>query len=286
VPIQSRLLVLALFCGGQTLSAQSKPGLTFDLYSRSTVSTDTAINVVHMKATDDALRMEFEKRPGGGQFRGLPVGDRGVVIIRGSGAELIMLDPDKKQYMSIKPIEMMEGARKMMESMGGSMTFDSTASSFQVDSLGPGPTIDGHNTLRYRVTARMKLRVAMMGEDQTLENQMVSESQNAVDLAEFGNVMGTPSGMRDMIQSMAQTVGVPKSFVDQASSAGRKVRGFPLHAERQTTTTSRSGTRSHSEISDTKNVRRASIPDSDFAVPKDYKLMPFPLGQPRSGAGN
>ena len=245
------------------------------------MSTDTATNVVHMKATENSLRMEFEKRPVGGQFRGLPLGDHSVVIIKAAGAELIMLDPDKKQYISIRPIEMMEGARKMMESMGGSMAFDSTSSSFQVDSLGPGPTIDGRSTLRYRVTARVKLRLAMMGQEQTVENQMVSESLNAVDLAEFANTMGPASGVRDMIQSMAQTVGVPKTFLDQAASAGRKMRGFPLHSERQTTMTTPSGTRSHSETTDTKNIRRASIPDSAFAVPADYKQMPLPLGQPR-----
>ena len=121
----------------------------------------------------------------------------------------------------------------------------------------------------------------MMGQEQTVENQMVSESLNAVDLAEFANTMGPASGVRDMIQSMAQTVGVPKTFLDQAASAGRKMRGFPLHSERQTTMTTPSGTRSHSETTDTKNIRRASIPDSAFAVPADYKQMPLPLGQPR-----
>jgi hypothetical protein len=263
------------------LSAQSQPGLKFDLYSRSRGSTDTTTNVVHVQATNKAMRMEFDKRPVGGQFRGLPVGDHGVVIVRSAGAEFVMLDPDKRQYMSIKPLEMMEGARKMMESMGGSMTFDSTASTFQIDSLGPGPTLDGHATLRYRLTARMKLHVAMMGQEQTVENELISESQNAVDLADFANTMGPASGVRDMIQSIAQTAGVPKSFLDQASNAGRKSIGFPLHTERQTTTTSQSGTRSHSEITDAKNILSASIPESAFAIPADYKQMSFPVGQPR-----
>ena len=277
--VQSRLYVAALLFGGQALSAQSQAGLTFDVYTRGGRGGDTATNVVHMKATPNALRMEFEKRPVGGQYRGLPVGDHGVVILRGAGAELIMLDPEKKQYMSIKPLEMMTGARQMMESMGGSMTFDSAGSSFHVDSLGPGPTIDGHNTMKYRVTARTRVRVAMMGQEQTVESQFVSESDNAVDLAEFGNTMGPAAGVRDMMQSMAQSVGLPKGFLDQTSKEGRKVKGLPLHTERQTTTTTPNGTRTSSETSDTKNVRRASIPESAFTVPADYKLMPFPFGQ-------
>lgn len=276
--LHSKLYVAALLFGGRALSAQSQPGLTFDVYTRGVSGGDSATNVIHMKATANALRMEFEKRPASGQYRGLPVGDHGVVIVRSTGAELIILDRDKKQYMTIKPLEMMAGARQIMESMGGSMTFDSAASSFHVDSVGPGPTIDRHNTIKYRVTSHTKLRIAMMGQEQTVETQLVSESDNAVDLAEFGNTMGPGAGVRDMVQSMAQTVGLPKDFLDQASKEGRKMKGFPLHSERQTTSTTPNGTRTSSETTDTKNVRRASIPDSEFAAPADYKLMPFPLG--------
>ena len=84
-----------------------------------------------------------------------------------------------------------------------------------------------------------------------------------------------------MLQSMAQTVGFPKDFMDQAGKEARRMNGFPLHTERQTTAMTPNGTRTSSETTDTKNVRRVSIPDSTFAVPADYKLMPFPLGQPR-----
>jgi hypothetical protein len=281
VRVQSVLFVVAVAFAGHAVHAQSRPGLTFDLHTRTGRQGDTTTNVIHMKGTPDALRMEFDKRPAGGQYRNLPVGDHGVVIIRASGAELIMLDPDKKQYMSIKPLEMMSGARQMMESMGGSMTLDTAGSSIQVDSLGPGPTIDGHNTLRYRLTAKTRIRIAMMGQEQTVESQVISVSDNAVDLGDFSSMLGPGAGLRDMLQSMMQTVGLPKDFMDRASKAGQRVKGFPLHTERQTTATTPNGTRTSSETSDTKNVRRASIPDSEFTVPGDYKLMPFPLGQPR-----
>jgi hypothetical protein len=273
--LQSSLYALALFLSGQTLSAQSQPGLAFDVYTRNGQG-DTATNVVHMQATANAVRMEFEKRPTGGQYRALPLGDHGVLIVRGSGTELILLDPAKKEYMSLKPLEMMEGARKMMESMGGSMTFDSAASTFQVDSLGPGPMIDGHSTLRYRTTVRTKMHMAMMGQEQTVESQVVSETQNAVDLADFATLMGPSGGAREMVRSMTQTIGLPQSFVDQASNAARKAKGFPLHSERQTTAITPNGTLTRSDTSDIKNVRRASIPDSAFAVPADYKQTPFP----------
>lgn len=279
--LQSTLFFVAFVFGGNNLVAQSQAGLTFDVLTRTGGDGDTATNVVHVKATAYAVRMEFDKRPMGAQYRNLPVGDHGVVIVRSSGAELIMINPEKKQYMSIKPLEMMSGARQMMESMGGSITFDSSASGVHVDSLGPGPTIDGHNTLRYRVSVNSKIRIVMMGQDQTVENHMVSDTENAVDLDDLklGGVVGPVGEMREMVQSMAQAVGLPKDFMDQATKAAQRVKGLPLHAERQTTSTTPRGTHTSSETADTKNVRRVSIPDSAFAVPADYQLMAFPFGQ-------
>lgn len=278
--LQSTFFFVAVVFGGNSLVAQSQPGLTYDSYMRTGGVSDTVTNVVHVNATANAMRMEFEKRPTSGAYRSLPVGDHGVLIVRSSGAELVMIDPDKKQYISIKPLEMASGARQMMESMGGSMTFD-TASSVHVDSLGPGPTIDGHNTLRYRLAVHTKIHIAMGGQDQTVENQSVLETENAVDLDDLklSHIVGT-GGLRDTMQSLAQTVGLPKDFLEQATKAGQRVKGFPLHSERHTTSITSRGTLTSSETSDTKNVRRASIPDSTFAVPADYKLMPFPFGQP------
>ena len=126
------------------------------------------------------------------------------------------------------------------------------------------------------------MHVAMMGQEQTLETQIVSETQNAVDLAEFANVMGPSGSAREMVRSMTQTIGLPKSYLDRITSAASKAKGFPLHSERQTTTTTPNGILTRSETSDMKNVRRASIPDSAFAVPADYKQKSFPgFGPPR-----
>ncbi len=273
-----------LVLAGRAASAQSMPGVTFDTYTRNTAGTDTATTVAHVTVSAAAVRFEFDKRPQSGHFKGLPIGDHGVVIMRSGGTELIMLDPVKKQYFSFKPLEMMEGARKMMESMGGSVVFDSAASTVHVDNLGPGPTIDGHKTMRYRLTAHTKIKVAMMGEERTVESQLTSESQNATDLTEYASSLAPAAGLRETMQSLVQSVGLPKTFLEQAASAGRKAPGFPLHVERQSTQITSGESRTTSEISDVKNLRRTSIPQSAFDVPADYKLMALPFGRPPPSA--
>jgi hypothetical protein len=275
------LSVAFLLLAARAASAQSTPGLAVDMNVHSPTGPDTSTNIVHMTATATAVRMEFEKRPQNGQFRGLPIGDHGAIIMRNAGSEMILLDQANKQYMSIKPLEMMEGAHKMMESMGGSITFDSSGSTISVDSLGPGPVIDGHKTLRYRVTGRTKVTIAMMGQVHTVETQLVSESEMAADLADLVAAVPGISGFRDTFQSMSQSIGLPKSFLDKATHEQQKVRGFALHTEKQTTIVTDNNTRTNTEISDAKNIRRASIPDSAFAVPVGYKLMPFPFAPPR-----
>lgn len=268
--------VLLLLFVASSAAAQSRPGLTFDQFVRAGTAGDTTTTLIHMTAAGTSLRMEFENGPPPGQFKGVPLGNHGIMMMRDAGAEMIMMDPDKKEYMSIKPFEMMEQARKMMESMGGSMTFDTSASSIHLDSLGPGPVIEGHATIRYRMTARTKMNATMMGQTQTVETQMTWESQNALDFNEFDDVVGATSGWKLMAQSMS----LPKDFFEKAMSKEHKMRGFPLHSERQMTLTANGTVRTTSETIDTKNIRRTSVPDSAFAVPADYKQIALPFGPP------
>ncbi len=233
--------VLLLLFVASSAAAQSRPGLTFDQIVRGGTADDTSTHVIHMTAAGPNIRMEFENGPRPGQFKGIPLGNHGIVIMRDGGAEIIMIDPDKKEYMSVKPAE-----------------------------------IDGHATIRYRLTARTKVNATMMGETHTMENNMTWETQNAPDLNEFDDVVAATAGLKMMVQSM----GLPKDYFDRAIPKEHKMRGFPLHSERQMIMIADGTTRITAETIDTKNIRRTSVPDSAFAVPTDYKSVALPFGPP------
>jgi hypothetical protein len=266
------LVAALLFVLSGAAAAQSRPGLAFDQVIHTIAGGDSSISVIHVTAAGSDMRMEFENASAAGPFAKVPMGDHAIMILRNGGTEMITLNPDKKQYFSVKPIEMMEGARKMMASMGGSMTFDTSASSIHQDSLGPGPVIDGHPTLRYRRTVRLKMNSSMMGQQHTIDTQSTSDLEVATDLGDFADVL-TANPFSGISESMA----LAKSFVEKAVPVEHRMHGFPLHVVQQSVQTSNGVTRTTTTTIDTNNIRRVTVPDSAFTIPADYKFISLPF---------
>ena len=257
-----------------TATAQSRPGISFDqtmlIVTTARGRTDTATNVMHSTSAGGDARVELEKGsfPTMGAFS---MGPHAVMIMRDGGKEMFFLNPDQKQYVSFKPFEMMEGAQKMLESMGGSMIVDTSASRVDLDSIGPGPTIDGHPTITYRLTSVMRMTMTMMGQRHDVDNQSSQELQVATDLGEFGD----GSGMNRFAEVM-QSMGFPKGSFEKLAATRRKMHGFPLRAIVHTTTSAAGTTRTADQTIETRNVKRLPVPDSLFVVPADYKSVAMP----------
>lgn len=260
-----------------TAAAQSRPGISMD-QTMSTVRTsasrtDTSTAVMHMISAGTDARIEIDSgriMPSVGPFS---PGPHAVMIMRDGGGEMVYLNPDKKQYISIKPFEMMQGVQKMMESMGGSMTVDTSATRISIDSLGPGPTIDGHPTVTYRLTTTMRMKVSMMGQSNVIDTQNTQEIQAAPDMASFADLNTGLNRFAEYSQSMGMT----KDLLEKRAAAQRKVRGFPLRSVKHSTTSSNGVTRTAIETIETRNIKRVTVPDSAFAIPGDYKPISMPM---------
>jgi hypothetical protein len=271
------LVAALLFVLGKPAPAQSRPGVAFDQVMLSATGGDSSISVVHVTAAGSDMRTEFEKGSAAGPFAKLSMGDHAIMILRNGGTEIITLNPDKKQYFSVKLIEMMDGAQKLMASIGGSMTFDTSASSIHQDSLGPGPVIDGHPTLRYRRTVHLKMNASMMGQQNTIDTQSTSDLEVATDLSDFADVLTASP-----FSGMAESMGLTKGFFEKAVSVDHQMHGFPLHVVQQSTQTTNGIARTTTQTVDTKNIRRVTVPDSAFVIPANYKFMSMP-GMPPGG---
>ena len=263
-----------------TATAQSKPGISFDQTMVSVTSararTDTATTVMHSTSAGDDARIDFEK----GSFPTLGAftpGPHAVVIMRDGGKEIFFINPDQKQYVLFKPFEMMEGVQKMLESMGGSMSVDTSVSRVNLDSVGPGPAIDGHPTLTYRLTSVMRMTMTMMGERHVVDNQSTQEIQAATDLGEFGDLAGV-----NRFAELTQAMGIPKGYFETLATTRRRIHGFPLRAVVHTTTSAAGTTRTADQTIETRNLKRLPVPDSLFTIPGDYKPVAMP-GMPGAG---
>jgi hypothetical protein len=271
--------VLALL-SATTAVAQSKPGVSFDQTMVSVTfgkgPIDTATTVMHTTSAGGDGRIDVEKGrfPNIGPFSS---GPHAVMIMRDGGTEIIFLNPDEKQYFSIKPIEMMEGMQKMLESMGGSMTIDTSVSRVKLDSVGPGPVIDGHPTLTYRLTSVMRMTMSMMGQSHVVDSQSSQEIQAATDLGDFASVASM-----NRFAELTQAMGFNKGYFENLSATGRRIRGFRLRTVTHSTSSSDGMKRIVIQTIDTRNVKRLAVPDSLFVVPADYKpgRMPAMPGVP------
>ncbi|HEY1951594.1 MAG TPA: hypothetical protein VGG76_02215 [Gemmatimonadaceae bacterium] len=272
---RSSLVALALASGGG--EAQTREGVSFDQTITSVSSAagryDSTTNILHMVAAGNASRIEMENNsiyPAMGTFT---PGPHTIVLMHGGGAEIVFLNPDKKEYLSIKPVEMMSGFRKMIEGMGGSMVFDTANSHIGFDSLGAGQIMDGHQTVHYRIDAAMKMTISMMGQVVTSESQSTTDVFSAPDLAQYRDVVDAMSGFGQLRESM----GMGGDFFRKVRENQRKAVGFPLRMVMHTVQTQQGKTRTVTQTIDSRNVRPISLADSVFAIPAGYKPISLPV---------
>jgi hypothetical protein len=263
-----------------TATAQSKPGMTFDqtMVSITTAKgrTDTTITVMHTTSAGTNARIDLVE----GKFVTLGAfspGPHAVTIMHDGGMEIILLNPDQKQYLSFKPVAMMEGLQKMLEGMGGSMSVDTSFSRINLDSVGSGPPIDGHPTLMYKLTSVMRMTTSIMGQSHVVDHQSNQEIQAATDLGEFAGVANL-----NRFAELTEAMGFPKGYLENLAATRRRIRGFPLRTVTHTTIAAGGATRTIVQTIETRNVRRLAVLDSLFLVPADYKpgTMPAMPGMP------
>jgi hypothetical protein len=258
-------------------TAPSKPGVSFDQTMLTVTTakgrTDTTTTLLHTTSAGGDGRIDVEKGsfPNMGPFAS---GPHAVMIMRAGGNEIFFLNPDEKQYLSFKPLAMIEGMQKMLEGMGGSMSFDTAGTRLSLDSVGAGPNIEGHATLTYRLRIAMKMTMSMMGRSNVVDTQSNQEIQAAPDLGDFG---GAPSMNR--FAELTQAMGFPKAYFENLAATRRRMRGFPLRAVTHTASTANGVTRTIDQTIETRNVKRVAVPDSLFVVPADYKPITMPMMQ-------
>ena len=281
-----RALCAAVMLSSASATAQTQSGVSFDQTITSVKSmagsVDTTSNVVHALAARGNMRIETTNNTLYPQMGPFSPGPHAVLLVRNGGSETIFMNPDTKEYLTIKPLEMMAGFRKMLEGMGGSMKFDTSATRMTIDSVGPGPTIDGHQTVHYTLRAALKLTISMMGDTIANGDVSVTEIYAAPDMADFRDAT---DGMMNQFVEVARSMGMVGPMFDKMEADQKKVRGFPLRIVKQSTQTQRGQTHTSSEIIESRNAKRVPAPDSLFAVPAGYKSIAMPV-MPGAAAQN
>lgn len=257
------------------IAAQSHPGVTFDQSIRSvrthSGTVDTGMAVMHVTAGGTNLKLEISGNVAG--MKGVPAGKHFVMMFVDGGARMTFFLPDDKQYMTFNPIQMIEGVQKMMAGMGATMTVDTAVTKVKLDSVGPGPDIDGHHTLHYRLASRLRMTISMMGNSGVLDQESTEEIDSATD---YDDLRGIGQSMERMSE-LSEAMGVAKDYLDRIAAARSKLRGFPLRIVKQEIKKADGMTETSNDLMEVSNIRRIAVPDSAFAIPADYKPIAFPM---------
>ena len=274
--VRNTIASLIAVLSARTAASQSYPGLSFDQTIHASRGPngvgDTSVAVLHFLTSRGNIRVSVD-----GELRGspgIPVGQRhAVILLTDSGNTVSFLNEDQKQYISLNPIAAMQSMRKKLEAMGGQIIIDTAATRLALDSLGPGPTVEGHPTLHYRLTTALGVSVVMRGTASGFEDESVQDILVAADLTGLEDLYGATLRLLDM----GQTLGLAPEFMERTKALQKRMTGLPLRVTkvRKLSTNGRAARTATEDIA-VSNIKRLQVPASAFAIPAGYTRLATP----------
>ena len=230
------------------------------------------VSTAHAVLSGDRVRYDMTGNTRAMAMPGMAQTDSMSIIMLDSGATLIILQPKKRQYMKMRPGEMMEGMQKMMEGMGTAMKFDFTGDVPKIQKLEAGPVILGHHTTHYRVTGNMKVSMSAMGQPQGVEVSSVFDEFVTPDIKSVmdpfrslgSNMMGGIFGASF------------KTYMDKVKATRARVPGFPLRIENRVITTSAGQKSDIKTVQEITAVHTTTAAPGLFEVPAGYTQITMP----------
>ena len=258
-----------------SLGAQDVSGLTFDVRvttgDSSAGTHQTGKGWIAGKRTrlDLAGGLPNQAMPGmGGQNISIIIDDdsTGAAVIA-----LVMHDEKKFMY----PSRMMEQVKEMMASMAQDAKMTFNVSNVVVDTLGAGETISGFTTKRYRVSADIRMTMALMGESMDQTMHVESEADYSEELGDFSDPLRDTRGFK------AMTAGMP--FMDSTANAEMEKllraapRGLALRQVDRVTGVTEGDMAPPVTETRLSNIKRATFSPSVFDMPEGYTEMELPM---------
>lgn len=245
-----------------TLSAQ---GLSYDMTTTGTgpgrtgtVSTQV-YSQSHGQFAGNYSRIDFTQSMAPGGMMGT-----GTYMITNAATKTVtQVDPAKRQYTVIDLGELGKSATEMQSAMRGVAKTEVSDVKVNIEDLGPGETLDGYATYKYRLTESFVLNITVMG------HTMSNPSLSTTDLW----IAPALDGLMDprTRPSASPATGMMAELSTKITDAYAKVRkGLPIKSVRSSETGQ--GARKHTTIMTTTitNVKRTPISPSVFLVPAGY----------------
>ena len=225
---------------------------------------DTAFISGHAVGSTDKLRIDVTTGVNSQVSPLTPSGKVGM-IVADSGKTITYLDTQNSTYLTVRPAEMMQQMGPMQ------MAFTGTKAT--VDSLGAGPVILGHPTLRYRVGTAMTMNMSAMGQQQSMQFSSTTEYFYATDIKGALNPFASLSGS-DMVNMLGAA---NKDFADKMRAVQAKLpKGTPLRATSSATMVAMGETRVTNTQAEVTSIQWVPADNKQFEIPATYKESALP----------
>ncbi len=255
-------LASALLAGAQA----SGKDMALDFRTSTSVegSADSGTSTGHIVSSPTRFRIDMATA-GGRAPTPLPTDGPVSMIVSDSGKTITFLDTKQSQYMIFRPAEMLAQAEEM-----AGVKMDFTVSDVTVTSLGAGPAILGHPTVRYRVVTGMTMTMSGMGMQQSVKIASTTDYHYPTDLKSafnpFASINGT--GMLGMFG------GGSKEFAAKLQAAEAKLpKAPPLRTSATATMTTQGVNRVTKTNTEVTSVRWVNADPKVFEVPAGYTAV-------------
>jgi uncharacterized protein DUF4412 len=213
----------------------------------------------------------------------MPLGimGRGTYVIVRSGAHTeLIVDPAKRQYFEINIDSMASFASNAQGALGGLVKMTTSDVTVDMQPLGPGETIQGYATKKYRLTSSATTTVSVLGRTRRSANTTTSDIWVAPQLTGLfnpapgagGQMGGNSEGAQKYAAAYAKLgKGVPIKTVSQSREAGDKASP---------------ATMTMTMTMELLNIKQGHIDPSVFEVPAGYtKIDVTPIMSALAGKG-
>jgi hypothetical protein len=190
------------------------------------------------------------------------------------GKKMILVDPEKKQYMEWDVASMLAGMSTMMHAVGGLVKMEMSDVKVDAQSLGAGEMLQGYKTVHYQLTQSYTMTVKVFGRGSKTRNE------STIDYFFAPALMGLANPFVSNSQRMSQSLDLFNNpdYKNQMAAAQAKIQyGVPVKTVIKTISTDDKGKQETSVMTtEMVNFKNTDVPKSTFEIPAGYTMVQMP----------
>jgi len=197
-------------------------------------------------------------------------------VVKNSGKEMLLVDPNQKQYMKWDIANMFAGMSKVVNAVGGLVKMKMSDIKIDAQDMGAGETIQGYATRHVRMVQNYTMTASVFGRSSKTRSETTTDYYFAPALKNLANPFVSNSQAMAMMSQMDMFNN--PDYKNQMAAANAKMQhGVPLKTVTRAVNTDEKGKQETMLTTmEMVNFKSANVPASTFAIPAGYQLVEMP----------